>query len=160
MPTEDELKRDAVTIDFEIWMLMETSARLSGNLPRPVDKISNNALLESWLVHLRALLEFFRTGYRGPNKDDVRAEDYFTEKNLEIKKIRSLAPNPKSREEKRKKEIDKLLMHIVKDRSRFYSRWSARDNEMVTSRLKIFFKILEPSRRAWFPKAGPWFTSL
>ena len=157
MPTDAELDRDAQTVNYEIWMLMEASERLGSRLTLPTDEIARRAVLESWVLHLRALLEFFRTGTREP--DDVRAEDYFAVGSAEVARIQALAPARGSWEESRRKEMRKLLAHIVQDRSRFNSDWNARDLAAVTDRLQTFFEALAPDRRAWFPRASRWFAS-
>ncbi len=113
MATEDELKRDAEHLDYEIWMLMEATERLRGVKPTSSDPIERRALLESWLIHLRLLLEFFRTGKAKP--DDLRAVDYF-EGHKDKPKIELLAPAKDSWEDKRAQEIHKALAHIVQDR--------------------------------------------
>lgn len=157
MTSGPDLKRDAGTVDYEIWMLRETSERLRGLKPLPTDEILRRTVLESWLLHLRALLEFFRTRAGTKRDDDVRAEDFFEVGSPELERIRALEPTADSWEGERQKEIHKLLAHIVQDRARYNSEWSERDEAMVTDRLEVFFDSIEPSKRLWFPRANAWF---
>jgi len=154
MASEDELKRDAEHLDYEIWMLMEVTERLRGTKPVSVDPVARKALLESWLIHVRLLLEFFRTTKsRG---DDLRAADYF-DGHAAKPKIEALAPVKDSWEDKRAQEIHKSLAHIVQDRAKLNTNWSEWDLAVVTSRLATFFDLLPAERRVWFPRAGHWF---
>jgi len=54
---EDELRAAAQDVNYEMMMLRECSQRLR---PPPPDPVLRNALIESYLVHLRNLLHFFR----------------------------------------------------------------------------------------------------
>jgi hypothetical protein len=47
---------------------------LAGNIKPDMDAYLHDALLESFLVHLRSLIDFF---YRGGQDDDVVAKDFF-----------------------------------------------------------------------------------
>lgn len=73
MRTDDELRDAARTLDYEMWMVHQTAAVLLRGLfgEGPM----NNAVLESFGVHARNLVDFF---YRATGKpDDVLAVDFF-----------------------------------------------------------------------------------
>ncbi len=155
MATLDELRRDAKHLDYEIWMLMETAERLRGDKPMPDDEIAKRAVLESWLVHVRILMEFF-SNRAGPDSDNVQAVHYVSGSSAK-RRLRAQQPRKGSREWKRVKEIHKALAHLARDRDRLNTDWNEWDLEMVTSRLRSFFEVLPPERRLWFPKASKWF---
>ena len=154
MATDDELKRDAEHLDYEVWMLMESTERLRGDKPLPSDPVARKALLEAWLIHLRLLLEFFRTTKSKP--DDLRAVDYF-DGHTDKPKIEQLAPVKDSWENRRAQEINKALAHIVQDRAKLNTDWNEWDLKLVTSRLTTFFDLLPADRRVWFPRSSRWF---
>ncbi len=151
----EELRRDAEHVDYEIWMLFAITERLRAAAALPSDEVARRAILESWLIHLRALYEFFKT----ENRKDRRAVDYFENDHTKAAKIGDLAPKPDSWEERRIKEIHKAVAHIVEDRARLDTNWSEWDLDLVTPRLRVFFELLEADTRPWFPRAARWFAS-
>lgn len=155
MATPTDLREDAGTIDYEVWMLMETAERLRGHKQLPVDEIARRAVVESCLLHARVLLEFFRTSET--HTDDLRAMHFFDDGSPERLKIESLARSKDSWERKRNDEIHKALAHPVQNRKLLNTDWNEWDLGMVTSRLKTFYALLEPERRSWFPRSSNWF---
>jgi hypothetical protein len=65
---------------YEVWMFAETARMLStrGAIRDPADeeRVIVNALLESFTIHTRSLLDFLYPPSR-PKGDDVVAEDFF-----------------------------------------------------------------------------------
>ena len=71
--TEGELKEASDHLHYEIWMLTSLAHGIGSGIAGqgPIA----NALLESFVVHVRALMEFLYN--EKPKPDDVIAEDYF-----------------------------------------------------------------------------------
>ena len=73
--TEEQLQVASNHLFYEVWMLgILTQAMASGIAG---EGPMNNALLESFTIHARALLDFLYT--EKPKSDDVIAEDYFAD---------------------------------------------------------------------------------
>jgi len=61
---------------YEFWMLTSVAQGLASGIA--VRGWLQNALLESFIIHVRALLDFFYTDV--PKSDDIVAIDYFSDK--------------------------------------------------------------------------------
>lgn len=74
---DDEYLRtySADHLRYEIWMFFQTGAVLPGGITSPRVDFVENAILESFVIHLRNLLDFFYSD--GSRKDDVVAAKYF-----------------------------------------------------------------------------------
>jgi hypothetical protein len=59
---------------YEIRMALALTDRVGRT--GPADEVLNNALLESLLLHVRILLDFFEHAKDGRERDDVLAEDF------------------------------------------------------------------------------------
>jgi len=86
----------------------------------------NNALLESFTIHVRALIGFFFS--ENPRNDDIVAEDFFLDPNDWINK-RSLKTDLL---EKAKKRADKEVAHLT------YTRLEITPEQKQWEFLKIF----------------------
>lgn len=71
--TKKELKEASEHLHYEIWMLTSLAHGIGSGIAGqgPIA----NALLESFIVHVRALMDFLYN--ESPRPDDVIAEDYF-----------------------------------------------------------------------------------
>jgi hypothetical protein len=71
--TVEELKEASNHLHYEAWMLTSLASGLASGIAGqgPVA----NALLESFVIHVRALMDFLYA--EAPQSDDVVAEDYF-----------------------------------------------------------------------------------
>jgi hypothetical protein len=102
-PTTNELICSLVDIHYEISQLLETLIGVN-------HKGIQFSLLESRLIHIRVLLDFFkknRTNIKGIENDDVLSQDYgFSTKTVGI-----------SRENKEK--INKRLAHLTYSRAKY-----------------------------------------
>ena len=67
--TNEELKKVSEHLYYEIWMLNETSQLSDSNT------VKNNALIESFSIHARVLLDFLYKTQGRP--DDTFATDFF-----------------------------------------------------------------------------------
>lgn len=72
--TQDELRRASDHLYYEIWMLNSLAQGLASGIFG--EGVINNALLESFVIHARALLDFFYTD-KPRHADDVVAQDFF-----------------------------------------------------------------------------------
>lgn len=144
MPSRYRLKKAAGHVDYEVWMLGKAAETLSrGAGP---DEIAARALLEAWCLHLRNLVEFFH-----PKRSDVvKAEDFVRDANA----WRSALPPLSARDKRRQKALHTLLAHLTYERYVRSSNWSARDQEAVLRRLRLFLRHLSDARRKWFPRTS------
>jgi len=71
--TKEELVEASDHLHYEIWMFLSLANGLASGLCG--QGVLNNALLESFTVHARILLDFLYT--ERAQKDDVIAEDFF-----------------------------------------------------------------------------------
>jgi len=71
--TEEELRKASEHLCYEIWMLQAVARELLSG--RVGQRVLNNALIESFAIHTRNLLDFLYSG--NPWEDDVIAEDFF-----------------------------------------------------------------------------------
>jgi hypothetical protein len=69
----DELIEASDHLHYEFWMLMSVARGLATGITG--DSVINNALLESFTMHSRVLLDFLYS--ESPRQDDVVAEDFF-----------------------------------------------------------------------------------
>lgn len=71
--TPDELRAASKHVYYELWMLLRTADHLVAK--RYADEVVNNALIESFAMHTRALSDFLWPN--GAHSDDVLASHYF-----------------------------------------------------------------------------------
>ncbi len=71
---EEELQKASEHLFYEIWMFTSLAKGMASGIFN--EGIINNALLESFTVHARILLDFLFA--EKPKEDDVIAEDYFS----------------------------------------------------------------------------------
>jgi len=152
IPSRHQLRSGADDVDAEIDMLMRTADCLRSP-PRQGgthDQTMRRAMLESWAIHLRCLIEFFH-----PKRTDVlRAEHYVADTRNWLR----ACPKLNKRERRRQKALHELLAHISIGRDARKSRWSEADHRIVTRRIPVFLAHLPSRRRGWFPKANRFFT--
>lgn len=70
---DDVLKKASAHLHYEVWMLASTANALASGIA--VQGWLPNALLESFVIHLRALSDFLYAEAKKP--DDVLASDFF-----------------------------------------------------------------------------------
>lgn len=75
--SQKKLRRTAEHVYYEISMFHFTTIYLEKMRNPPIYLV--NALLESWCIHLRNLLDFFYTSTANRYRDDVLAEDYISD---------------------------------------------------------------------------------
>jgi hypothetical protein len=70
-----ELREASEHLFYEFWMFSTLARALTTNVFGK-DNVANNAILESFLIHARNLLDFLFADSREPRIDDVVAEDF------------------------------------------------------------------------------------
>lgn len=91
--SDEDLRVAAKHVGYEMRMLFNASIALQMlrfDLSRVADLTIQNALVESFAVHARAVLHFFYPV--NPHKDDVIAEHFFTDQSLWVKHRPPLTP--------------------------------------------------------------------
>jgi hypothetical protein len=73
--TEEQLQVASNHLFYEVWMLEVLTQAMASGIAG--EGPMNNALLESFTIHARALLDFLYA--ENPKADDVIAEDYFAD---------------------------------------------------------------------------------
>lgn len=70
----NELREASDRVFYEFWMFQQLAAVMVSGITREV--VINNAILESFAIHVRVLIYFFYS--EKPQRDDVVAEDFFS----------------------------------------------------------------------------------
>ena len=94
---DKELQEASNHLQYEFWMLMSVAKAFASGIAAQGWLV--NALLESFVIHFRALLDFFYPPEK-VKKDDVLAEDYFDDSD-DWEKIRPQLSEALSRAKKR-----------------------------------------------------------
>ena len=142
-PSQHQLRTGAKHIDAEIDMLMRAAQYLRHPTAHGAthDYTVRRAILESWGLHLRCLIEFFH-----PKRTDVlRAEHYVAD----LLRWQQDCPKLNKREQRRQKALHELLAHLAIGRDARKSRWSERDHRIVTRRIPLFLAHLSTRRRRY-----------
>ena len=147
--TDEELKETAEgPIVYEVDMLRKCASVLSS----PLNQLTQNMALESFLVHVRNLREFLYDA--GTNPDDVVAGDFFPGPG-QWEDIRP--PVPKVLEDNRDR-LNKALAHISYSRLKYKGPAMAWPSQQIASELiavvRVFLRKLPQGRSAWFSRLG------
>ncbi|MBW8001017.1 MAG: hypothetical protein FVQ80_03235 [Planctomycetes bacterium] len=115
--TVEELKGALEHLEYEVWMLWSLANILAAD--DQGKSVIHNALLESFLIHTRILIEFL---YKDePYKDNVRASQYFTPDSS----WESIRPPKTKLLNKTEGDTHKYLAHFTHTRSQKEKpRWS------------------------------------
>jgi hypothetical protein len=104
-PTPESMRPNLHTVYYELRMLNEVCVRLRDDYR---EKVESDALLESFLLHVRNLVEFFKAIKR--NNDDLRSIDFLDKSGKPIERISVDLP------EKDKRDLHEYLSHMTKTR--------------------------------------------
>lgn len=133
--TVEELKNALLALDYEVWMLWSLANILATD--NQGKGVIHNALLESFLIHARILIEFLYKNQ--PYKDTVRASQYFTSDSP----WKSIRPQKTELLEKTEKDAHKQLAHLTYTRLQGKRQWPyvkiANDIKAV---LQVFYENL------------------
>ena len=133
--TAEELKNALESLKYEVWMLWSLANILT--IDNQGEGVIHNALVESFLIHARILIEFLYKNQ--PYKDTVRASQYFTSDSP----WKSIRPQKTKLLEKTEKDAHKHLAHLTYTRSQGKRRWPhikiANDIKAV---LQVFYENL------------------
>jgi len=148
--SEQELQQASVHVKYELDMLAAMISFLSKGLGG-TDCFTWNAYLESFVLHVRNLIDFFYL----PKKsrfDDILAEDFVT--NVpQWKEDRLGLKSPLMDEAKTR--VDKLAAHLTYKRLTLDPKWKFADIRADLQHVfNCFFNHLPPGRTAWFQGAG------
>ena len=136
-------------LGYEIKMLRETAAALHGKGIGP--RSFRNALLETFLIHYRNLLDFFYADKRRWLQHDVKAADYVGD----VKQWRARRPKMDKEASSNRERVNAQLAHLTYRRLRYDQRnWSDRKMlEQIEQLLDDFVRQLPAHRRRWFQRA-------
>lgn len=153
MKVETKLKKAAHHISYEIWMYRETAKLLL----RTDSLVLNNALLESFAVHIYNLYRFFYQGEveivnnsRRKRKDsDIIAEDFDIARNS-FRKDRTPKKLISPIVEKRNKQIAHLTYNRIY-RNKKTKPWSTgKISAMMEQTIAAFFNSLSATHQSYF----------
>lgn len=104
----NELRKASDHVWYEMWMFQSLVAGMGSGIAG--QGVINNALLESFAIHLRGLIHFFYAG--NPQSDDVVAQDFFEDPET----WRSGRPLKNEILQVAKKRADKEVAHLTYSR--------------------------------------------
>ncbi|MGD0221642.1 MAG: hypothetical protein ABSF71_04840 [Terriglobia bacterium] len=146
---EQELQQASVHVKYELDMLAATISFLSKD-PGGTDQATWNAYLESFVLHLRNLIDFFYPSKK-PKADDILAEHYVT--NVALWNAHRPVKTNFLREAETK--ANKQVAHLTYTRLAADKNWSwaaiSGDLEQVVT---CFLNSLPPGWKAWFQGPG------
>ncbi len=133
--TLEELKDALERLKYEVWMLWSLANILATD--NQGKGVIHNALLESFLIHTRILIEFL---YKDePYKDNVRASRYFTRDSP----WKSIRPLKTKLLEEAVKDAHKQLAHLTYSRLREKKQWPyIRIANDIKAVLQVFYEKL------------------
>jgi hypothetical protein len=136
-------------LTYEIKMLRETAAALRGEGIGP--RSFRNALLETFLIHYRNLLDFFYADQRRSLSHDVRAADYV----IDPKRWRERRPHMDKEATSNRERVNAQLAHLTYRRLRYNQRnWADRRMiQQIEALIESFAEQLPARRRRWFQRA-------
>ncbi len=134
---------------YEIKMVRETAQALRGKGIGP--RSFRNAMLETFLIHYRNLLDFFYADKRRSLSHDVRAADFVAD----YPRWRERRPRMDKEATSNRERVNAQLAHLTYRRLKYEERhWSDRRMaRQIEEILQIFIEQLPPHRRRWFLRA-------
>ena len=147
--TDDELQRAVVHVNYEIDMFKALTSHFQKSQKGiPDDTLQNNAYVESFVLHLRNLIDFLYAPRNPKQPDDMRADD-FVKDAVEWNKVRP-AKTPLLRDAEMR--VDKLAAHLTYARVELSKKWRYPDIYSDLSKvLQRFHDHLASHRQGWFP---------
>lgn len=141
---DDELIQASDHISYEIWMMRECQERLCRTRMPPQDVVIYNALLNSFLSHVRSLLEFIYTEAKKANNDHVIAEDFFGE---DPDFWRNNRPEKTLLLHQTHTRVQQAAVHLTYTRNKEQPRWAWIDiRQDLDSVLYTFVKLVPQHR--------------
>jgi hypothetical protein len=128
--SQEELRKASDHLFYEIWMFQTLAQGMSSGMAG-IGAI-NNSLLESFAIHVRALIGFFYP--ENPRSDDILAEDFFENEGT----WKSLQPVKTETLSNAKKRADKEIAHLT------YTRLDLTPEQKSWEFLKIFDDLQVP----------------
>jgi len=106
--SKEEIQKASNHLYYEIWMFQTLAQSMASGIAGTGPL--NNALLESFTIHVRALIGFFYS--EKPRDDDIIAEDFFNNQT----DWHSIRPLKTKTLENAKKRADKEVAHLTYNR--------------------------------------------
>lgn len=122
--SQEELRQASNHLFYEIWMFQTLAQGMASGIAG--EGAINNALLESFAIHVRALIGFFYS--ENPRGDDIIAEDFFPNPEDWI----SQRPLKAELLDRAKKRADKEVAHLT------YTRLDVTPEQKPWEFLKVF----------------------
>ncbi len=142
--TEEEIQVASQHVKYELDMLAATTSFLSKG-PGGTDQVTWNAYLESFLLHLRNLIDFYYLS--GEPKDYILAEHYVgnvTQWGVDRPKMTPLLKDAQKR-------VNNFANHLTYKRLVWDKKWSFADISAHLEKLRsCFIRHLPPNRKDWF----------
>jgi hypothetical protein len=123
--SREELQQASNHLFYEIWMFEALAQGMALGIAGRGNVISNS-LLESFAIHVRALIGFFHS--ENPRKDDIIAEDFFANPS----DWQDMRPLKTEILDKAKKRADKEVAHLT------YTRLDLTPEQKLWDFLQIF----------------------
>src|SRR4051812_23493088 len=133
---------------YEIKMLRETAAALQGKGIGP--RGFRNAMLETFLIHYRNLLDFFYADKRRALAHDVSAAHYV----IDPKRWKERRPRMDKEATSSRERVNAQLAHLTYRRLKYHQRnWSDRRMlRQIEELIENFAQQLPARRRRWFQR--------
>jgi hypothetical protein len=149
MPSRKVLRRAARRADRAMEFFLSAGERLRRPGAGAEDPLGRSALIDAWLVHLHALLDFFHpTG--AARTDALLAEHYFRSPETWTRRLPKLTARQRRR---RTTQRDALVALTFRRRARAPG-WTQRDHRLLEIRIRLFVNLLPARRRRWFPQTA------
>jgi len=149
---EEELREAANHVDYEVQMLDAMALLLSSARgPTAMEKAVANACLESFVLHVRNLIDFLYPP-ASPKPDDILSDHYVRDEG----KWQTCRPPRTSLLADAETRVNKLAAHLTYSRLQLHRTWKFSDIRADLYRvIRCFVGQLPPDRVTWFPSAGP-----
>jgi len=131
---------------YEIKMVRETAQALQGKGIGP--RSFRNAMLETFLIHYRNLLDFFYADHRRSLSHDVRAQEFVADP----RRWKARRPKLDQEASSNRERVNAQLAHLTYRRLKYEERqWSDRRMlRQLEELIQVFVEQLPPHRRRWF----------
>lgn len=104
-----ELQQDSDRLIYEIWMFKGLSSEVNNNT-ESFEGVTTNAILESLLIHMRVLLDFFYKDISPRHPDDILAAKFFSS----VENWQSIRERSKSDDTRHfQEDIHKHVAHLT-----------------------------------------------
>ena len=139
-----EMSREHISYEIQMFVFTASKVRAGG-----MDTLENNAMLETFLLHARCLLDFLYPPAT-PRSDDVLANDFFEDPSI----LRRALPATLPMSSYLKSRTGKEVAHLTYERLNVTPTqkvWNFGEiHDQLGKALAIFFTCLTEEQRDWF----------